>query len=487
MPNHLNIGIGEGDATVFNPSPAIQQFGNILTQQKAEKDARDQALINQMASLKSDGIRTPDRDDYLNKYNDWKQTAINANNLPKNSRQRLDMLAQAQQKYNDLGDFVAQSKDQKTHENSLANMWLSNGHLFDDASHQKFIKSMQSPISSGDFVPSDQYGNFERYVDPVKQDDAFDKANKAALKQQEWSNPIQSQGTDKQGNKTGVVVYNNREVSPEDVLAMHAHMYDISPDTQKYINTKYATIQGSTPQETKMLRLRQNALDRGDLTADQNGQLQSGVSEKTKPEFKANATPDRFYEHRMFIVNNSENNQLLPTQAFGAAMMNGDANTANQFLNYAPKSQFRANEKPTFSTQNGYHVINVPDQVSIDQKAVKANKEARDDYNQIPEKKGGFLGIGGTSIPYEQSQKYKDNPPADEYKVIKQGSTHTLDPKNPIDYNAQLSEIARDLKIPVNEINKQVGGHASRGLNSAIKQKMTIQPTKKQDPLGLGL
>lgn len=471
--------IGYGGATVFNPSPAIQQFGNILAQQKAEKQAKDQALINQMSTLKPEGVREADKDDYINKYNDWKQTAIAANNLPRNSRQRLDAIANAQSKYNDLGQFISSSKEEKGQENSLGNMMLSNGHMFSDDAHGKVVKSMGSAMSNPDFISHDKYGALERYIDPVKQDDGFDKANKILLKQQDWSNPIQNQGKDKLGNKTGVVVHSEREVDPADILSTHAHMYDLSPDTRKYIDTKYSGINGSTPQETKMLRLKQNAIDRGDLSLGANSELVSGLNEKTKPEFKANTPPDKFYEHHMFIVDHPSGNgtQLLPTQAFGAAMMNGDTNTANQFLNYAPANQFRKGEKPEFSTVNGYHVIKVPDQVTLDPKVAKANAEAKADYEASPEKKGKTLGMfGGTPIPYEQSQDYKENPPADPYKVVKQGGVHNLDPKNPIDYNAQLSEIAKDLKIPTDQINKQVGGKASRGINSAIQKKLDSQP-----------
>ena len=109
----LNQSIGYGEATVFNPNVAVQNFNNIIQQQKAEKAARDQALINQMASIKADGIREGDKGDFQDKYQQWKDEAIRANNLPKNSRQRLDAIASSQQKYNELGEFVGKSKEEK--------------------------------------------------------------------------------------------------------------------------------------------------------------------------------------------------------------------------------------------------------------------------------------------------------------------------------------------------------------------------------------
>jgi len=313
--NHLLIGQGIGEASTFDPNYAIQQFGNVLAQKKAEQAKKDQDLINQASKLNPEAIRDADRQDYINKYNDWKQSQMNANQLPANSRQRLDQLANAQQKYNALNNFIYESKKEAANEHGVSNMLLQNPHMFSDEAHGQIIKSMQSPMSHSDFIPGNDYNRLERYVDHTKVDDGFDKANKELLKQQEWSNPIQSQGKDRQGNKTGVVVHNERQVEPEDLLATHAHMYTISPYIRASIDKRYADINGSTPQETMMLRLRQNAIDRGDLTVGANGQLQTAVNEKTKPEFKPNYAPDKFYEHQLWKLEHADGGQVAQPEA----------------------------------------------------------------------------------------------------------------------------------------------------------------------------
>lgn len=298
--NHLNISPGVGEASYWDPNGAIKSFTDMLAYKKAEQAKKDQDLINQASQLKPEAIRDADREDYINKYNDWKQTQIAANQLPNNSRQRLDQLATAQSKYNDLNRFIYESKKEASNEHGVSNMLLQNPHLFSDDAHGQIIKSMQSPMSNSGFIPGNNYNQLERYIDHSKVDEGFDAAYKEQLKQQEWSNPIQSQGRDKQGNKTGVVVHNERQIEPEDVLSTAAHMYTLSPDIRASIDKRYPNIEGKSPQETMMLRLRQNAIDRGDLTVGANGQLQPGVSEKTKPEFKANYKPDNFYEHYWF-------------------------------------------------------------------------------------------------------------------------------------------------------------------------------------------
>lgn len=304
--NHLNIGPGVGEASYWDTTGAIKPFVDMLAQKKADQVKKDQDLINAAATLSPDKIRKADQSDYINKYNDWKQAQIQANALPQNSRQRLDALANAQQKFQDVHNFISSSKEEAAHQNTLSNMRLQNPHMFSDDANDKIVKSIQAPMSSPDFIPSDKYTTLERYVDHSKVDDGFDSANKELLKQQQWSDPIQSHGLDKHGNKTGVVLHNERQVEPADLLATHAHMYTLSPDIRASIDKRYANINGDSPQQTMMLRLRQNAIDRGDLTVDANGQLQTAVNEKTKPEFKPNYAPDRFYEHQLWRMEHAD-------------------------------------------------------------------------------------------------------------------------------------------------------------------------------------
>lgn len=458
----LNNSIGYGGATVFNPNQAIQQFGNILAQQKADKAAKDKALVDQMASLKSDGIRAADKDDYLNKYNDWKQSLISANNMPRNSRDRLDAIATAQSKYNDLGEFIGNSKDQKAHENSLGNMLLSNGHMFSDDAHQQVTKSMASPMSSSDFINSDKYGTLERYVDPVKQDDAFDKAGKTMLKASEWGNPIQSQGVDKQGNKTGVVVHSERQVEPEDILANAAHMYTLSPDTKHYIDKKYNSITGDTPQTTMMARLRQNAIDRGDLSVGDNGQLVSGLTEKTKPEFKADRAPDRFYQHFTFAQQNGTASQMTPAQTLLTTMQQQTPGTGEKLASLAPKGQYAAKDHVGLGINptTGTHDFSFP--AHVDQKAIEFNKDMKSKWaKEYPD------------LPYDPTVtgygKLKE-------ETVAPAKNYQLNPNSP-DYVAQAAQMAKEQNINLSQLNQIEGVKGGHGQIPQVR--INTQPTQQ--------
>lgn len=481
MPNgQLQIGNGIGEAADWNSAPAAQALINTFQQQQAQQQAKQQALVSQLASLNPTGIRDADKPDYQNKYNDWKQSVINANNLPKNSPQRLQSLADAQNKYDDINDFIGQSKKEALNEHAIGNQWINNPHLFSDDSHAKLMKSLQSPMSSSSFIPGSQYQNLGRYVDDSKVDDAFDTANQTALKQTAYGNPIQSVGHDTQGNKTGVIVHNEREIAPADLLTNAAHMYTVSPDIKASIDKRYANINGDTPQQTMMLRLKQNALDRGDLTQDSDGNLSSEVNESTKPEFKANTQPDKFYAHFNYAQNNGNSNQLTPTQYLIAGnpkqnvngMLQGSSEAMNRFIKLHPAGQYGDKEPTaTIDPATDEHVYSFPDQVTPDKKQIAKNATIINDYNANPEynRQGGFLGMGGTktNIPYQQSDQYKKDVASGDYKdnpviVKKPAQVYKLDPHNPQSYISQAQAMAKDQNINTTQYNQilaKKGGH----------------------------
>jgi len=120
----LNIGVGQGGATIWNSQPAIQAFGNIVAQQRAQRDAENKDLVDQMSKIRTDGLREGDRNGFNTRYNDWRDTTIQANNTPGNSDARIKLLGDAKRKLDDLHTFIGQSKQQGTDYNQKANMFL---------------------------------------------------------------------------------------------------------------------------------------------------------------------------------------------------------------------------------------------------------------------------------------------------------------------------------------------------------------------------
>lgn len=303
MPNgRLNIGIGEGAATVWNPQQAVQNFNNIIQTRQAKQAAEQAELAKELASVKMDGLRNDaDRQSFLTKYQDLKNQAIIAQQQ-RDPMKKAMAKAQIQQGLLGLQDYVGRSKQAGQRDNSILSS-LSDPmkrHNYTDDSVTQAIGNTKLALDDPNYKPD--YTFLNRQVDHNKINDEFTKANKLALTQSQWSNPIES--TDKQGNKNGVVIYNQRQLTPEQLLANHAHMYDTDDDIKQSLEQRYPDVKGANANETKMLRIRQNALDRGDLVQDANGALQTAIVEKSRPTFKPDRAPDLYYEHRDYAQAN---------------------------------------------------------------------------------------------------------------------------------------------------------------------------------------
>ncbi len=473
---NLLIGENQGGAQVFAPNPAIQQYVQMLQQRQAKRESENKYLNDQMAQVKPDGLRNDaDRSNFFNQYAKVKQDAIDAEN-ERDPMKKAMAIAGVRQRLTDLNSYTDQSKQQAAKEKLFNTTYMANPSAFSDEAVAAHRKSYDAAVDSPDVIKD--YTTLARQIDPNKIEQEQRAVEQGLLKNTQWNNPVISDAN--VAGRKAAFIQNNRVVDPQHLYEDAMHRFDAKGDFEHYIKQSYPDIfTQNNPVAAKALAVKQYIDSRGP------------VAEYSKPVEKIAPIPpqpDRFYDHYNYQLahprDGGESTKLLPTQALGAQMMNGNLNAGEQFLNYAPLTQFKKGEKPLIKNVNGYHIITVPDQVSPDTKAIKTNAEAKSEYLKDPEKSDKTLGLfGGKPVPYEQSEYYKDNPPLEEYKIIPNGNSqsYTLDPNNPIDYNAQLAEIARRLKIPVNEINKQVGGKASRGNNAAIEEKLkqTPQPARK--------
>lgn len=483
MGNHLNIGIGQGDATVFNSAPAIQGFTNILAQQKAQRDAERQQMIEQMGKIDPSKIRQGDQQDYYNKFNDWKQASIAAQQLPQNSYDKMVAQGQVQQLYNGLNTFIGQSKQEGENERQVNQDWLKNPHLFSDSAHQQMIQSQNSPMSSDKFIKGSDYGNLQRGYDPQKVNESLDMLHQKQLESTPYSNPIQSEGYDKLGNKTGVVTHNERSLQPTDVLHNLLNAYTIGDNDKAMVDNKYANIQSTDgdPQKTLMMRIQQQALDRGDLTQDANGQLQVGQrwKQSTTPAFKADYKPqdpvrpsfrDIQYHNKYGKwptgdgTDNVTTGQLTPAQTLITNVQNQVPGSGEKLLSLAPKTNNydkgqSGTLQPTshIDPNTGEHVFYFPRQV--DPKITATNNAYK-----------AAQSVSGSDI---DPSKIKDDTKFPE-------TTYKLNPISP-DYTAKMAQIAKEQNInlpQLNQIESVKGGHGVIP-QAQTKQVATphVQPT----------
>lgn len=337
MPNgRLDIGQGVGDAGIWNSQPAVQAFTSVLAQRKAKRDAERQALVQQMGTLKTDGLRDADRNDYYNAYNDWKNTAIQANNAPSNTRQKLDLQGAALQKYNQLNDFVGKSKQAGVSYLQNANQLHNDSmrHQYKDDAIDKFLAVKDRPMNSVEFQTYSDLNNLARQVDHVKVDNAIEKARDQALEPIKTER-FQTKGV--RGDRSGTWI-DQKKIIPYDgengVYHRLLNSATASPDFQKSLDDRYADIQGQTPKETLALQVQQYAKDKG---WDKNG----WVMPVGPSEFQA--IDDSFAKHmrnRQYDIANPirETTSTTPSQPTDITIPYNNGKSNVQIKGYIPLS-----------------------------------------------------------------------------------------------------------------------------------------------------
>lgn len=288
---HLDIGIGQGDAQVFNPHPAIQQYADILAQKKAKHEAEVKMLGDELAKGYDPSIlrNDADRQSYLKQYGDIKNQAIEAENEKDTNKKALALSGVRQQLAN-LGSFAEGSKKQGALERQLAIAHLQNRFLLDDTSAQR-LKDGMSKVWNDDSVVKDP-SQLERGVDPAKIDAEYEKHKNTILK---GSNATYDNGTlspvqNILGKKTATLTQNR--IVPYQEAYEHTLNYATSDnDYQKYLHDKYPDVKSDNQKAELALRVKADMEARGDDRGFYDKPKVKEVEGYKPPE------PDKFYEH----------------------------------------------------------------------------------------------------------------------------------------------------------------------------------------------
>jgi len=463
MGNHLQIGQGIGDATVFNPAQAVQDFTNVLAQKKAQRDAERQQMIQQMGTLDPSKIRQQDQQDYYNKFNDWQQASIAAQQKPQNSYDKMVAQGEAQQKLNALHSFIGQSKQEQAAQMQLGQDMNKNPHMFSDDAHAQVMKSFNSPMSSPDYIPSSQFGNLSRYVnaDAVdqKQEDGLAKVRNDTTN---WGNPIIAPSI--QRGEKGSITTESRGIpyGGQDGIAHRLlNSYSGDDDFKARIDRGYANIvdPNGDPATTTMMRIAQYAKDKGWDNGYNQTRINPFVPDKQAPQFSAleNYWRNKNPNHEPYNLNppgQANANAPTPAQTLLTGMQSGTAGSGEKLLSLAPQGQYGA-QKPNINVDpnTGEHVFSFPAQITTDKKAKEANDAVR----------AAAKADGSDVDPAQLKPEVITKAPA---------KTYRLNPTSP-DYIAQAAQMAKEQNINLPQLNQIEGKKGGHGI---IPQAQGTQP-----------
>ncbi len=280
----LDIGTGIGDATIFNPNPAIQMYGQMLAQRKAKQDAENKYLGDVLAkgydpsTLRNDA----DRQSYIKQYNGIKQEAINIANEKDPTKKALG-LAQVRQRLGDLGTYAEQSKKQGLQEHAWAQSYMTNPTNWDDTAIEAYRKSKESELNTPETIKD--FTALQRRIDHDKVDKLYGDHRTFLTKNLQFDNGVLTPGVENgvKGNykiQSRGLPMDGEQGAFENTL----HWATAHPDVIKSLEARYPNIQADTPQATTAAQLRQYMIDKGD---------EKGIYERTKPEFTHGYKPEK--------------------------------------------------------------------------------------------------------------------------------------------------------------------------------------------------
>jgi|GEM_PF-3212077 len=457
---HLDIGEGIGDAKAFNPSPAIQMYGQMLAQRKTKQDADNKYLADTLAKgYDPSGLRNDaDRQSYLKQYATIKQTAIDSEN-EKDPMKKAMALAQVRQSLNDLGTYAEKSKKQGLQEHAWATAYQQNPNNWDDKALDAYRKSKDSEVNSPDTIQD--FTTQQRRVDPDKVDKLYQAHKDLLTKNLQYDNGTQTPAT--VAGKKGAYVVQSRGIPMDGdngALESTMHWATSQPDVQKSLADRYPNIQDPNPQKELGLRVKQYMADMGDSV---------GFYDQTKPVFHESYKPEApdklFYAHYQYELahprpGTEASNQPTPAQFLAQAMARGDAAGGDKFFSLLPKGQY-GGAKPhvNIDPSNGVQTIQFPPQ--IDQKAVEFNKEQK--------AKWAKENPGEPFDPTDKDYKLKQ-------EEIKPKKDYPLNPASPT-YLADFAQMAKEQNVNLSQLNQIEG---VKGGHGQLPQAQIKQPDKQQ-------
>lgn len=492
------FGIGKGSAQIVDTTSGAQQgFAQLLARQQAQRQQELKQLTDQQAQLKPDGLRNDaDRQDFFNQVNDWRNKSIGAMNERDPYKKSLAQ-SEAQQAYMQAQNTVAKSKEQSVRDNQFNQFAMNNAtrHQLTDDAVTKGLANMKVGVNNPNII--NDYSSLQRTPDLTGFDKRLKELNDTRLNNTQENyklGPLTNIGNTQQ---TPITKY--KEANALDQAHDYLNEATVNPEFANVLQHKYPQLYQGAQTEQQMHEA--HALASAQLVKDNHLYKDMGTTftkqDETDAEKAALHAKNRLFDAAHPTFGQLQSNALTPAQVLISGnpsngtqgMLQGNTDAMKRLISLTPKGQYgkTAIPQPAIDPATGEHVFTFPAQQTKDLKAEKAINDAKLKYSQSPQKEGGFLGIGGKPIPFEQSDKGKKIIAANPlYKEKKPTATYRLNPSDPQGYVSQAEAMAADqnIKLPaLNQILGQKGGRGAIPLAVPPQSKPIITPEKVK---GLG-
>lgn len=141
-------GVGRGEAQVFNLAPFYNQLVREQQLKKAENQAIDKQIADDLAKYTPDGLRQQDVQQFLNQYQNLKNLSIQYRDAIRNPAKNPKAWSEYQTAKSRLTGLIAESKAAKENTKSLYDFRAHNLDKLDDDAFKQAMGLYNAPIGS---------------------------------------------------------------------------------------------------------------------------------------------------------------------------------------------------------------------------------------------------------------------------------------------------------------------------------------------------
>lgn len=235
-----------GSNVVYDTRQPVNYFLRNIDKQNAQRAAEQKALQDEMSKIKIDGVREPDRNEYISKYNEWKdsfRSMTGAKDPAAKAQKKLEF----DKKQLELQELVADSKALNKGETEFSKILLGSARdNYSDDAVSKYQNSLKLPRTDPNYLRD--LTKYERVVDTSKVNDKLNALDTYLLTKTAERNPVQGDRV-KAGNRQGTNFVYNKVVDPKTQMENYGLMYDGDKDAKYFIKQQYKDLFDQYPEE----------------------------------------------------------------------------------------------------------------------------------------------------------------------------------------------------------------------------------------------
>jgi len=241
-----NRGIGTGEAIVYDTSKPVNYYLQNAAKLAQQQALEQKALQEDLNKVKIDGVRDADRKEYIDKYNDWKNTYSKIVG-EKNPIRKSELKTEFDKKALELQDLVNDSKSLLRGENEFTKVLLTKDRdNYTDDTVPRFQKNKTLSRNDPNYVRDTLV--YQRQPDLSKVDDQFRQIDTDLMSRQQEANPVTGAKL-KVGNRMGTNLEYKTTVDPAKQIYNYGLAFDTNRDIKYAIKQQYKQLFDTLPEE----------------------------------------------------------------------------------------------------------------------------------------------------------------------------------------------------------------------------------------------